>query len=133
MWTQPSGPLCLWQCFTFLLGEAGRSYSLDALASLDLKLSLVQKLMFFGFPVNQVKQVIQVIQVIQDNQDIQDNLDDQDNQDNQDNHDNHNNNDNHDSRDDHDNHYNHDDQDNQARLAHLPVDFWAIYFFFKII
>ena len=33
--------------FTFLLGEAGRSYSLDALASLDLKLSLVQKLMFF--------------------------------------------------------------------------------------
>ena len=85
--------------------------------------------MFFGFPVNQVKQVIQVIQ---DNQDIQDNLDDQDNQDNQDNHDNHDNNDNHDSRDDHDNHYNHDDQDNQARLAHLPVDFWAIYFFSKL-
>ena len=64
---------------------------LDALASLDFKLSVSQQFISFGFPVNQVKQVIQVIQ---DNQDIQDNLDDHDNQDNQDNHDNHNNNDN---------------------------------------
>ena len=33
---------------------------LDALASLDLKLSVSQSLMFFGLPVNQVNQVIQV-------------------------------------------------------------------------
>ena len=38
---------------------------LDALASLELKLWLGESLMFFGFPVNQVKQVMQVIQLIQ--------------------------------------------------------------------
>ena len=38
---------------------------LDALASLELKLWVGESLMFFGFPVNQVKQVMQVIQLIQ--------------------------------------------------------------------
>ena len=42
---------------------------LDALASLDFKLSVSesvsQSLIFFGLPVNQVKQMMQVIRLIQ--------------------------------------------------------------------
>ena len=40
-------------------------YYIDALASLDLKVQVSESLMFFGFPVNQVKQVMQVLQVKQ--------------------------------------------------------------------
>ena len=58
---------------------------LDALASLDFKLSVSKSLKFFGFPVNQVIQVIQVTYVIQVTQMIQLIQDTQDNQDNQDN------------------------------------------------
>ena len=50
---------------------------LDALASLDFKLSVSQQFMSFGFKENQIKQVIheiQLIQVMQVMQENQDNL-----------------------------------------------------------
>ena len=69
---------------------------LDALASLDFKLSVSQQFMSFGFKENQIKQVIQEIQLIQVMQVMQDNQDYQ---------------------------Y---IQDNQERLAHPWVDFRVI-------
>ena len=58
---------------------------LDALASLDFKLSVSQQFISFRFKVKQVIQeiqLIQVMQVMQDNQDYQYIQDIQDNQDN---------------------------------------------------
>ena len=75
---------------------------LDALASLDFKLSVSQQFISFGFKVNQVKRVIQEIQLIQVMQVMQDNQDYQYIQDIQDN------------------------QDNLERLAHPWVDFRVI-------
>ena len=65
------GCVCLCMCARLCICQVSWSlwsvtgWFLDALASLDLKLSVSEWGMFFGFPVNQVKQVMQVLQLIQ--------------------------------------------------------------------
>ena len=53
-------PLCtvVFVCWQYLGNFPKVSLFLDALASLDFKLSVTESLMFFGFPVNQVMQVM---------------------------------------------------------------------------